>query len=1254
MLNLTVFARGNQPAIDKMPTLDEHEEDDSESGCAESCDSYDESTSDRSSTNGSSDRSSTEVSTTRRSDTGSSSTFLGKTKSKKLCWWRGTVLLSLLSATILLSVVVHNAVAKNEYDHFEAQFAEHASKIFNSVLINFEHGIGELDNLAVATTAYTNNLGGVWPYVTVPEFGMRATSTRKLADAGLIALVPLVDEPLRQEWEQFVNRESSEGTSDVSTNQHQDRALQESNKTSHMESLLQEFFDGYGSTDATLVNFTNGVADKIFRTDGIHKVVEEAEGPFFPLWQHSPHVDALVNFNLKSHKGLGTELRSMLFSEEIIIGQMVDISPRHDPFNVLLQDNGVEGTRNQEGPVATVYFPVFDSFDESTRKLVGLLVAILRWSDYLQAPNLSAEASGTMCVVANDCGQETTFQVVDGKMEYLGQGDLHDETFDHLEETMGITLYLNEAIENEALSISGVNVDKTYCPYRLHVYPTFETESRYITNEPIVFTGVILAVFGILAFFFVYYDTLVEAKQRLLVEKAVQSHRIVSSLFPSNVRDRLFGDGESESTDDGVGAHPSVSQPLKRQPILPEKLRLKNYLCNGIHKEEKSSKPIADLFAHCTVLFGDIQGFTAWSSVREPAQVFSLLEHVYSAFDKISAKRRVFKVETIGDCYVAVTGLPDPQPNHASIMVRFARECLEKFVRVTHKLEVDLGPETGELGIRFGMHSGPVTAGVLRGQKSRFQLFGDTVNTAARMESTGVANKIQCSKVTANVLNDVGKGNWLTPREDCIEAKGKGILQTYWVTTVGHSSSAGSRTGSENQTDSSKHNDSDNIMLTMSSIDVEVPSKHRSHAAANLAPQQQRMIGWTTELLSKLLKAIVAHRQSNPYQKTCTIEETLGFEEKQEMTARQPRQEYAELIEMPKFDATACKDPVDPETIKLQSAVIDQLRDYVTTIACSYRGNSFHNFEHAGHVTMSVNKILKRIVQAEDCDRNNTENLESQIHQFTYGITSDPLTHFTCVFASMIHDVDHPGVGNMQLVAEGDAIAHMYDGKSVAEQNSIDIAWELLMDPAYQDLRACIYSNESEFLHFRNLLVNLVMATDIFDKDLMQMRNHRWAKAFEKDAKDDRVDLKATIVIEHIIQASDVAHTMQHWHVYQKWNKLFFEEQFKAFRAGRMPKDPAQGWYKGELWFYDNYIIPLAQKLKECAVFGVASDEFLTYACDNRSEWEAKGEAIVGQMKAEVIAEETKKSKAIVNDTIQEDIEEGSQSMAQWAVSEER
>ena len=153
---------------------------------------------------------------------------------------------------------------------------------------------------------------------------------------------------------------------------------------------------------------------------------------------------------------------------------------------------------------------------------------------------------------------------------------------------------------------------------------------------------------------------------------------------------------------------------------------------------------------------------------------------------------------------------------------------------------------------------------------------------------------------------------------------------------------------------------------------------------------------------------------------------------------------------------------------------------------------------------------------------------------------------------ALIHDCDHHGLTNEQLAKENPSIADLYKNKSVAEQHSVDLAWDLLMEPDYADLRACIYSTEEELKRFRQLMVCTVMATDVMDKELNAERRARWAKAFDaeelsadggqaispaekRQMRREAMDRKATIVIEHLIQASDVAHTMQHWHVYIKW-----------------------------------------------------------------------------------------------------------------------
>jgi len=276
-------------------------------------------------------------------------------------------------------------------------------------------------------------------------------------------------------------------------------------------------------------------------------------------------------------------------------------------------------------------------------------------------------------------------------------------------------------------------------------------------------------------------------------------------------------------------------------------------------------------------------------------------------------------------------------------------------------------------------------------------------------------------------------------------------------------------------------------------------------------------------------------------------------------------------------------------------------------VEAKYHDNGFHNFEHASHVTMSVMKLMSRVVASEEDSANRT---------FINGIASDAKMQLGIIFSALIHDVDHQGVPNTQLAKENPEFAAKFNHKSIAENNSIAVAWELFMRPEFSDFRTCIAPTEPELQQFRDTVVNVTLATDIVDEELKADRNARWAHAFSESAaageKGD--ELKVRIVLEHLIQASDVCHTMQHWHIYRKWNERLFCEMYKAFRDDRAAKDPSEFWYQGELGFFDYYIIPLAKKLAECGVFGVSSDEYLNYAEKNRKEWELKGKAIIASM----------------------------------------
>jgi len=432
------------------------------------------------------------------------------------------------------------------------------------------------------------------------------------------------------------------------------------------------------------------------------------------------------------------------------------------------------------------------------------------------------------------------------------------------------------------------------------------------------------------------------------------------------------------------------------------------------------------LYLVSTVMFADVENFTAWSSVREPCQVLKLLETIYAAFDRVASRRGVFKVETVGDCYVAVCGLPDPKKNHAVVMARFARDCVEEHILAVKRLESTLGPDTGDLRIRVGLHSGPVTAGVLGVERARFQLFGDTVNTAARMEASSEGNRVHLTDSTARLISEAGHGRWMALREGTVNLKGKGTLQTFWLLDY-------------------KTQLSDN----RGRPDLGSVSYHRSDKSVNVQgiqdSRKQRHISWNAESLLRIIRDIVARRDTSTAPLIAPAWQAMGTN---------PLHEVVEIIGLPSKTENGPRR--DPNTIVLDPKIESLMKEYVSFLADMYPENPFHNFEHASHVTMSVTKLLSRIVSPSDMDFTDDVQASAQLHDHTYGITSDPLTHFACVLSALIHDVDHPGVSNTTLVAEGNKLMKVYGSKSLAEQNSVDIAWNLLMTEPYQPLVAVL------------------------------------------------------------------------------------------------------------------------------------------------------------------------------------------------------
>lgn len=183
---------------------------------------------------------------------------------------------------------------------------------------------------------------------------------------------------------------------------------------------------------------------------------------------------------------------------------------------------------------------------------------------------------------------------------------------------------------------------------------------------------------------------------------------------------------------------------------------------------KKNDMRIADHYESVTVMFADLVNFTQISEKMQPIQLLDLLSQVFSRFDALAEKYEVEKIKTIGDAYMVISGAPVPCVNHAQRIMQMAVEMRTALKEVAIKTGI-------EMHMRIGINTGPVVAGVIGNSKFSYDLWGDSVNMASRMEDTCPQDGIQVTEATKNILQDL----YVFEKRPNVEVKGKGIIDTY-------------------------------------------------------------------------------------------------------------------------------------------------------------------------------------------------------------------------------------------------------------------------------------------------------------------------------------------------------------------------------------------------------------------------------------------------------------------------------------------
>jgi len=363
----------------------------------------------------------------------------------------------------------------------------------------------------------------------------------------------------------------------------------------------------------------DGITTELYRygtdEEGVLFVVDESDGPYFPMMQVSPSreftaIDVNYNFNDPFYAPAFVQGLNLAYES----GSAVFAGVWNVDDEGYIDENDDYDFRTV--PALSLFYPVFDLIDDfNDREVVGILDLDIEFGP-LASSVLPANSNELFLVIENPCNQVFTYRVTGQQAEYLGPEDLHNPKFNHMKTTALLTDFTE--IQGGA-TYNGVPVHKDFCPWAITVYATQEMEDAYLTNLPLIYMFIILGIFLFTCFVFILYDRLVEWRQKKVLTTALNSEKIVNALFPEEFKNQLY---ENNKEDDDK-RNSANSKKASRADAFTASSResMRSSTNNDLAAQLLNAPPMAQLYPKCSVFFCDIAGFTSWSSSRSPADV---------------------------------------------------------------------------------------------------------------------------------------------------------------------------------------------------------------------------------------------------------------------------------------------------------------------------------------------------------------------------------------------------------------------------------------------------------------------------------------------------------------------------------------------------------------------------------------------------------------------------------------------------------
>jgi Adenylate and Guanylate cyclase catalytic domain len=552
------------------------------------------------------------------------------------------------------------------YDTSYTQFQGLADDILEVSDNNVQRIFNMLHSLSLLTTSFLISEHKVKPdlgkgFVTIPDVEEHFGTARQNSGALVIAYMPEVSPSELEAWNQY-SKEKQEWIQ---------ASLGSVNVTDFILPNIWAVPSEEGTRELESTCSALGSRGQSDEAKANRIPVEPDTGPFSPLWTFSPPPLAddvsIVNYNLRVRPALQEAIDYIAATKQPIFLDVCDHSA------------SLNNQAHPENLQTVVVFPVFAQYNEEASDVVGHLVAVFPLEVFFQDILLD-DSPPLRAVVENTCNQVFTFEIMGPDATLLSEEDLHDKTFTDMA-IMSSFASIHEDAEDHDHSRRSQEIDSRTCQYTLTIYPTKAMHHDNITKNPVIFAMVVVGVFFLTSLLFVIFDCYVRKRTEKIMNVALKQNAIVSSLFPKNVQIKMMAeadqndklgkvgragiksflnsDKQSEMDDKGaLGSSKPIAGKyewkLGRSMVRPQR-SLPHFLAFSYASPPNTAPPCfprKDLFPATTIMFADMAGFTAWSSAREPSQVFTLLESIYSEFDRIAHRRKVFKVEVIGDCYV--------------------------------------------------------------------------------------------------------------------------------------------------------------------------------------------------------------------------------------------------------------------------------------------------------------------------------------------------------------------------------------------------------------------------------------------------------------------------------------------------------------------------------------------------------------------------------------------------------------------------